>query len=151
MQFKSEDATSATQLVLVSATIPKDWMDKVSDYVEPKSFRVAKSDQLHQVMRHVRQRFFRLHKHDRPEQLIYECKHAERRRQPTLIFTNTTDASSWACHFLNENGVSCAHLCKSMTNEQRIAHLQRFQRGECDFLACTDIASRGIDTVRVRS
>ena len=148
-RFKSEHTTQACQLVMVSATLPQDWKEKVEEHVDSRTVRVIKTDQLHQVMKHVRHKFYRLHKAERTERLIYFCKRNQLMRRPTMVFANTSQSSSWVWHFLNENGVPCAHLCKNMSNEDRIKNMTKFQSGELNFLACTDLASRGIDTVRV--
>lgn len=51
--------------------------------------------------------------------------------------------------FLNENGVSCVNLNGDMPTDVRAGRFDQFQRGFVDVLSCTDVASRGLDTIRV--
>jgi superfamily II DNA/RNA helicase len=51
--------------------------------------------------------------------------------------------------FLNENGVKCVNLNGNMPLDIRTGKLYSFQSGDVDVISCTDIGSRGIDTIRV--
>jgi superfamily II DNA/RNA helicase len=51
--------------------------------------------------------------------------------------------------FLNESGVKCVNLNGKMPLDIRTGKLNLFQSGDVDVISCTDIGSRGIDTVRV--
>jgi actin-like ATPase involved in cell morphogenesis len=51
--------------------------------------------------------------------------------------------------FLNENGVKCVNLNGKMPVDIRTGMLSLFQSGDVDVISCTDIGSRGINTVRV--
>jgi hypothetical protein len=51
--------------------------------------------------------------------------------------------------FLNENGVKCVNLNGKMPVDIRTGKLGLFQSGDVDVISCTDIGSRGINTVRV--
>jgi superfamily II DNA/RNA helicase len=51
--------------------------------------------------------------------------------------------------FLNENGVKCVNLNGRMALNIRTGKLNSFQSGDVDVISCTDIGSRGINTVRV--
>jgi hypothetical protein len=51
--------------------------------------------------------------------------------------------------FLNENGVKCVNLNGKMPLDIRTGKLSLFQSGDVDVISCTDIGSRGINTVRV--
>jgi superfamily II DNA/RNA helicase len=51
--------------------------------------------------------------------------------------------------FLNENGVKCVNLNGKIPSDIRTGKLNSFQSGDVDVISCTDIGSRGIDTVRV--
>lgn len=51
--------------------------------------------------------------------------------------------------FLNENGVKCVNLNGKMPFDIRTGKLNSFLLGDVDVISCTDIGSRGIDTIRV--
>lgn len=93
--------------------------------------------------------FWRVHKHDRVNRFIFECKRRQRSNRPTLIFTNTSRSSRFVWHLLHEHGIDGSHLCKTMTNQERSENLDRFQLGQVHFMVGTDLASRGLDTLRV--
>ena len=50
---------------------------------------------------------------------------------------------------LNENGVENININGEMPNILRKGRFKQFQEGKLNVLTCTDIASRGLDTVRV--
>jgi superfamily II DNA/RNA helicase len=68
-----------------------------------------------------------------------------------LIFDCSNKASTcdWISMFLNENGVKCVNLNGKMPLDIRMGKLNSFQLGDVDVISCTDISSRGIDTIRV--
>jgi len=48
---------------------------------------------------------------------------------------------------LHEHGMVYLPCCRVL--QVRDGRFLQFQNGECDVLVCTDIASRGLDTIRV--
>lgn len=51
--------------------------------------------------------------------------------------------------FLNENGISSINLHGDMLYKIRLGKFKQYQNGEVNVLVCTDIASRGLNTIRV--
>lgn len=51
--------------------------------------------------------------------------------------------------FLNENGIEAVNLHGDMLYEMRLGKFKKFQDGIVNTLVCTDIGSRGLNTIRV--
>merc|ERR1719495_899898 len=66
-----------------------------------------------------------------------------------MIFSNKMATSNWIYHFLKNKGISCEPFNSSVYWKTRYQSLERFERGEVQVLSCTDLASRGIDTLNV--
>jgi len=67
-----------------------------------------------------------------------------------MVFSNRSDSSNWIYHYLNDNGIQCLRLNSDISDEERSDQLMRFQSSQCNVISCTDLGSRGLDTVRVR-
>lgn len=63
--------------------------------------------------------------------------------------SNRAKVCDWVSMFLNESGVSCVNLNGEMPVDVRAGRFDQFQRGFVDILSCTDVAGRGLDTIRV--
>ena len=101
---------------------------------------------LHSNVKHV---FYRLGKYDKDLKLIELLKEDMKRKRPTIIFANRTNAANWLYHHLNENDIRCVRLTSDMTEEERFHSFRMFQNGENDILVSSDLGSRGLDTIRV--
>lgn len=135
-----------TQLVLVSATLPKDYADLLQHIVDPQSLKLVSSPGLHQLMRNVPQRFFRMNKSDRPSHLLGIVKAEVAKRKPVLVFSNKTPTADFVSIMLNESGVPCLNLTGDMQVAIREGRFEQFQAGEFHVLSTTDVGSRGLDT-----
>ncbi|KAB7508118.1 putative ATP-dependent RNA helicase DDX28 [Armadillidium nasatum] len=63
---------------------------------------------------------------------------------------NSSSSSNFVSKFLNENDIACINVNGEMKSFERIDRFEKFQRGELNFIACTDLVSRGLDTVRAQ-
>lgn len=136
----------ATQLVLVSATIPRNYAELLEPVLRADTVQLVASEELHRLQRMVPQRFFRLNKSDRPSQLLGIVKAEVERRRPVLVFSNRTPTADFVSLLLNEAGVQCLNLTGDMQVAIREGRFEQFQRGECPVLSTTDVGSRGLDT-----
>ncbi|GFG30487.1 hypothetical protein Cfor_08112 [Coptotermes formosanus] len=141
---------SGVQMTLVSATMPTSLTDILSPVVETESLVRVTSSQVHRLLPHVPQKFYRLGKSQKPAQLLAMVKQAVARKHPVIIFSNKSSTCDWISMFLNESGVKCVNLNGKMPLDIRTGKLNLFQSGDVDVISCTDIGSRGIDTVRVK-
>ncbi len=68
-----------------------------------------------------------------------------------MVFCNTIDSCRAVEYMLRENGYSATSLHGSIPTEQRTDNWEQFRQGKADIVVCTDIASRGLDTIDVRT
>ncbi|XP_063240676.1 probable ATP-dependent RNA helicase DDX28 isoform X2 [Bacillus rossius redtenbacheri] len=116
----------------------------------PESLERVTTGRLHRIMPHVPQRFVRLGLSQRPAELLRLARADFENKVPVIVFSNKSATSDWVSMFLNENGVDCVNLNKDMPLALRKGVFEKFQRGEANVISCTDIGSRGLDTVRVK-
>ncbi|KAH8027700.1 hypothetical protein HPB51_007250 [Rhipicephalus microplus] len=134
-----------TQLVLVGAARPEhDALSHLLGDQEADLLRIT-SPQLHRLLPHVEHRFLRV----RPAAKMAKLMELLRSRgQAQLVFANTSACCKWLGHLLRENGMEAACLHGEMPAQERRQQYARFAKGETDFLVCTDLGSRGLDTSR---
>ncbi|XP_055376304.1 probable ATP-dependent RNA helicase DDX28 [Condylostylus longicornis] len=140
----------ATQLILVSATMPTNLRDLLLNIIDTETIYEVVSPNLHKLLPHVQQKFLRMNKSDRPAALVSLVKSELNKNRPIIVFANKTPTSDFVSIFLNESGVNCINLNGDMLMKVRIGRFEQFQKGNVDVLATTDVASRGLDTKRAR-
>ncbi|XP_071542618.1 probable ATP-dependent RNA helicase DDX28 [Panulirus ornatus] len=146
---QSPQPVSGVQLTLVAATLPRSLHTILDPVVEIESIMKISTPYLNRLMPHVSQRFFRVSHRTKAEKLIELVKKDAKKGTPVIIFSNYTKTSNWLSLFLNENGVSCINLNGEMGAEVRKGRFQAYQSGQVLALSCTDLTSRGLDTVKV--
>ncbi|XP_028812762.1 putative ATP-dependent RNA helicase DDX28 [Denticeps clupeoides] len=142
--------TPKAQLVVVGATFPGgvgDVLDKVTDL---GSMLTIRSQMLHFLLPHVKQTFLKVKGADKLLELSEALKRAEREGAAVLVFCNSASTVNWLGYSLGELGVRHARLQGGMPAAMREGVFRSFQKGLASVLVCTDIASRGLDTQRVR-
>ncbi|XP_067010151.2 probable ATP-dependent RNA helicase DDX28 isoform X2 [Anabrus simplex] len=142
------DVYEGVQLTLASATMPTSLPDALGDIIAPESLKKVTSGHLHHVLPHVPQKFVRLGRSQKPAELLKLVKADVNRKAPVIIFSNKTATCDWVSMFLNENGVKCINLNGDMSVELRAGKFSQFQSGVVGVISCTDVGSRGLDTVR---
>ncbi|XP_046390061.1 probable ATP-dependent RNA helicase DDX28 [Ischnura elegans] len=149
--FKSDHSTNmypaGVQLTLASATMPRGASERLSQFLPDESLFTIKTKNLHHILGNVKQHFLRLGLAHRPAELLNTVK--KKNRGPIMIFCTKTPTSQWLSMFLNENGVDCINLNGEMPVEVRAGKLDSFLNGSVDVISCTDIGSRGLNTVQV--
>ncbi|CAB3382593.1 Hypothetical predicted protein [Cloeon dipterum] len=138
------------QLTLASATMPQDVAPILSDFLEEDSFEMVVTPGLHKLMPQVKQTFMRMGKIHKSEQLLKTVKQLQASKTPTLIFSNKTTTSRFITLFLKEHNVDAPCFCADMRAEFRQETFNKFQSGQSTFLSTTDIASRGLDTLKAQ-
>ena len=150
MPEDNQRGVAGVQLVCVSATMPRKLDKTLGTVVDiENNFDRISTNRLHHILPHIRQDFYRLNKFDRPSKLLELVLKDRQMKRPVMIFSNRSDSSNWIYYYLNDNGVQCLRLNKEISDEDRYNQLHKFQSGECDVISCTDLGSRGLDTVRV--
>ena len=143
---------AGVQLVCVSATMPRNLDKTLGTVVDiDDNFERISSNRLHHILPHIRQDFYRIDRTQRHLKLLELVLKDQQMGRPVMIFSNRSDSSNWIYHYLNDNGVQCLRLNKDISDAERYDQLKNFQSAECDVISCTDLGSRGLDTVRVSS
>lgn len=140
------------QLLVVGATFPRGVGEVLSQVTDLGSMMVIKSKMLHFLMPHVKQTFLKVKGADKILELHQALKllQQEEKGGAALVFCNKSATVNWLGYLLEEMGVQHARLQGEMPAAVRAGIFHSFQKGLVDVLVCTDIASRGLDTSRVR-
>lgn len=131
------------------------------------------TEYLHKIQPHLLQKFIRVPKGNKAEELLKVVKRDVAENRPVMIFrlvessifvwsfcifvvqlnvlffSNDSATSNWICHFLNDNGIKCIRANGEMDNADRLSQFQEFRLGYVNVISCTDLTSRGLDTTRV--
>lgn len=140
------------QLLVVGATFPGGVGDVLSKVTDLGKIVIIRSKMLHFLMPHVKQTFLKVKGADKILELHQALKLLQQDRGggPVLVFCNKSSTVNWVGYSLEEMGVKHARLQGEMPAAVRAGIFHSFQKGNVDVLICTDIASRGLDTSRVR-
>ncbi|XP_072938648.1 probable ATP-dependent RNA helicase DDX28 [Epargyreus clarus] len=136
------------QLTLVSATMPHKLPEAVSSFVDPTSLKTVSTSRIHQLLPNVPHKFIRLGKAQKPMEMLKMVQADVNMKRPVMIFSNQTSTCDFVSMFLNENGVQCVNINGKMAVALKLGKFDMYKNGAVDVLSCTDIASRGLDTVR---
>ncbi|XP_077374304.1 putative ATP-dependent RNA helicase DDX28 isoform X2 [Festucalex cinctus] len=126
------------QLLVVGATFPCGVGDVLNQVTDLGSMVVIKSKMLHFLMPHVKQTFLK------------QEHGGGAGGDAVLVFCNKASTVNWLGYSLEEMGVPHARLQGEMPAVVRAGIFHNFQKGTVNVLLCTDVASRGLDTSRVR-
>ncbi|XP_042201917.1 probable ATP-dependent RNA helicase DDX28 [Callorhinchus milii] len=139
------------QLVVVGATFPGGVGELLDQVMDLGSITTVRSKRLHHLMPHVKQRFVKVKRADKPTDLLKMLKElaAEKAGTGVLVFCNNGPTVNWLGYLLEDHGIKHSRLQGKMKPEIRSGIFSGFQKGLVDILLCTDIASRGLDTQRV--
>ncbi|XP_029986935.1 putative ATP-dependent RNA helicase DDX28 [Sphaeramia orbicularis] len=140
------------QLLVVGATFPGGVGEVLSQVTDLGNIVIIKSKMLHFLMPHVKQTFLKIKGTDKVLELHEALKllQQEKGGGAALVFCNKSPTVNWLGYTLEEMGVQHARLQGEMAAAVRSGIFHSFQNGKVDVLICTDIASRGLDTSRVR-
>ncbi|CAH0581603.1 unnamed protein product [Chrysodeixis includens] len=152
IQFKTNIQTppSGCQVTLVSATMPHELPAAVSSFVDPQSLKTVTTSNIHKLLPHVPQKFLRLGKAHKPAELLKLVQADLNLKRPVMIFSNQTSTCDFVSMFLNENNIECININGKMAVPLKLGKFEMFRTGKVDVLSCTDIASRGLDTIRTQ-
>ncbi|XP_076031575.1 putative ATP-dependent RNA helicase Dbp21E2 [Oratosquilla oratoria] len=136
---------SGVQLLLVAATTPRSLDSILQPVVDTDTLVKITTPYLHRLMPHVPQKFLKLKKGEKPEKLLQLVKGT---KVPIIIFSNTAKTTDWATMFLEGCGIECINVHGDMSASLRKGRFNDFQNEKFNILSCTDVASRGLDTIR---
>ncbi|CAK6963940.1 probable ATP-dependent RNA helicase DDX28 [Scomber scombrus] len=140
------------QLLVVGATFPGGVGEVLSKVTDLGKMVVIKSKMLHFLMPHVKQTFLKVKGADKVLELHQALKllQQEKGGGAAVVFCNKSATVNWLGYSMEEMGVQHTRLQGEMPGALRAGIFRSFQKGMTDVLICTDIASRGLDTSRVR-
>ncbi|XP_038136896.1 probable ATP-dependent RNA helicase DDX28 [Cyprinodon tularosa] len=140
------------QLLLIGATFPDGVGEVLSKVTDLGRIVTIKSKMLHCLMPHVKQTFLKVKGADKVLELYQALKKLQHERGggAAVVFCNKSSTVNWLGYSLEEMGVQHARLQGEMPAEVRAGIFRSFQKGTANVLICTDIASRGLDTSKVR-
>ncbi|XP_042879794.1 probable ATP-dependent RNA helicase DDX28 [Penaeus japonicus] len=141
-------AMSGVQLTLVSATTPRSLKTILDPIVDMDSVVRISTPYLHHIMPHIPQKFIRINHLTKAEKLLELAKNDAKKGVPFIVFSNSSKTSDWVSLYLNENDIPCVNLNGNMAAAVRDGRFEAFQSGQALGLSCTDLTSRGLDTVR---
>lgn len=139
-----------SRLVLASATMPTNTEDVFREIIDTDTLVKVVSDDLHKILPYVTQKFMRMSKADRPENLLRIVKTETAKKRPVIVFANKSTTSDYISIMLNDNNVNCLNINGDMLMKIREGRFRRFQDGEVDVVSTTDCIARGLNTVRAR-
>lgn len=139
------------QLAVVGATFPQGVAKILNKVTDLGSIDIIKSKRLHFLMPHVQQMFKRLKGSNKTSELLELLKKrvAEKPGTGVLVFCNHSSTVNWLGYILDDHGIKHARLHGQMPAVMRSSIFETFQKGHNDVLVSTDIASRGLDSLRV--
>lgn len=140
--------SSGLQVILASATFPTGLDKSIGSVLPVESFKQITTRNLHRIMAHVPQTFIRMKSSLKQVEIVKIAITNTSQKIPTLIFCNRSEAVFWLERLLQENNVPCLVMNSVMHHTKRKESFEKFQNGECDILVCTDVGSRGVDTLR---
>ena len=142
-----------TQLLFTSATIPQGLRGILEGILDEHThLKTINTHKINKLMFHVPQKFIRTTAIKRNEMLLEilrkELSH-ESKKRTIMIFSHRTITTAFVHKFLLENNIQNEILIKNINNMRRESVVSKFMDGDVRILCCTDIASRGWDTLNV--
>lgn len=129
--------------------MPTNIEEILSDIIDVATVTNVVSPSLHKILPHIKQEFVRMRKAEKTLKLLTIVKNELEKRRPVIVFANKTATTDFIEIFLRENGIDCISLNGNMLSKIRVNQFRKFQEGDVNVLAATDVGSRGLDTTRV--
>lgn len=85
----------------------------------------------------------------RPIQMLAIVKMELSKNRPVIVFANKSVTSDYVSMFLNDHDIESVNVNGDMLMQIRAGRFEQFQSGQVHVLSTTDVASRGLDTIRV--
>ncbi|XP_007426135.1 probable ATP-dependent RNA helicase DDX28, partial [Python bivittatus] len=149
----SEDSSEVwdpkAQLVAMGATLPKGLSQLLSESADLSNFTILIGSSLHHLQPHVEQKFIRLKGCDKAAELLQLLKERGPSSGAVMIFCNRASTVNWLGYILEDHKIKHLRLQGEIAAVIRAGIFNAFQRVDADILVCTDIASRGLDTIHV--
>ncbi|HEX2027235.1 MAG TPA: DEAD/DEAH box helicase [Nitriliruptorales bacterium] len=134
------------QMLLFSATMPREVVTIARRYMTKPTFLRAESDEP-QIAPTTEQHFLLVHRLDKPRVLARILQAPDAKL--AAAFVRTRRMADRLVTELRELGVSATPIHGDLRQARREHNLARFREGEADVLVATEVAARGLDIVGV--
>jgi superfamily II DNA/RNA helicase len=129
------------QNLMFSATFSPEIKKLAASFLtDPLTIEVARSNATNTSITQVLYKVQEEQKRDVVEHLI-----RSRALKQVLVFSNTKIGASRLARYLEQAGIKASAIHGDKTQQERIAALDDFKKGEIDVLVATDVAARGLD------
>jgi superfamily II DNA/RNA helicase len=129
------------QNLMFSATFSPEIKKLANSFLtEPVTIEVARSNATADKVTQVVYKVAEEQKRDVVEFLI-----RQRALKQVLVFSNTKIGASRLSRYLEQAGIKASAIHGDKTQQERMAALDSFKKGDIDVLVATDVAARGLD------
>lgn len=136
----------ATQVVLVSATLPNDVLEMTSKFMTDPVRILVKRDEI--TLEGIKQFFIAVEKEDWKFDTLCDLYDTLTITQ-AVIFCNTRRKVDWLTDRMRENNFQVSSMHGEMQQKERDAIMNEFRQGSSRVLITTDVWARGIDVQNV--
>ncbi|XP_063294816.1 probable ATP-dependent RNA helicase DDX28 [Pelobates fuscus] len=142
---------SKAQLVVVGATFPSGVGQVLGKMTDLATFATIKSKSLHYLLPHIQHTFLRVKGAVKVSELLTILKKQvpEGQGSGVLVFCNSSSTVNWLGYILDDHCVRHWRLQGNMPASMRTGIFEAFQKGQSNVLVCTDVVSRGLDSLNV--
>ncbi|PFH10902.1 superfamily II DNA/RNA helicase [Collimonas sp. PA-H2] len=129
------------QNLMFSATFSGEIKKLAATFLKnPVTIEVARSNA---TADNVTQTMYRVEDQTKAEAVSFIIR--ERKLKQVIVFSNTKIGASKLARHLENEGVNASAIHGDKTQNERMAALEAFKRGEIEVLVATDVAARGLD------
>ncbi|WP_338766598.1 DEAD/DEAH box helicase [Massilia sp. METH4] len=129
------------QNLMFSATFSPEIKKLANSFLNnPVTIEVARSNATADKVTQVVYKVGEEHKRDAVAHIL-----RQREAKQVIVFSNTKIGASRLARGLEQEGMKASAIHGDKTQQERMAALEAFKRGEVDVLVATDVAARGLD------
>ncbi|WP_229429270.1 DEAD/DEAH box helicase, partial [Massilia sp. ST3] len=129
------------QNLMFSATFSPEIKKLANTFLtDPVTIEVARSNATADKVTQVVYKVDEEHKRDVVEHII-----RQRELKQVIVFSNTKIGASRLSRHLEQRGIKASAIHGDKTQQERMAALDAFKKGEVEVLVATDVAARGLD------
>ncbi|KAM8945587.1 putative ATP-dependent RNA helicase DDX28 [Pelodytes ibericus] len=147
-------AERKAQLMVVGATFPSSVGQVLGKMTDIGNIATVKSQKLHFLMPHVQHTFMKLKGANKVAELLNILKKQSvegEQGSGVLVFCNNSSTVNWLGYILDDHFIKHLRLQGQMPATMRAGVFQSFQKGRPNILVCTDLVSRGLDSLKVET
>jgi ATP-dependent RNA helicase RhlE len=129
------------QNLMFSATFSQEIKRLANSFLtDPVTIEVARSNATADKVTQVVYKVSEEHKREAVAHIL-----RQREMKQVIVFSNTKIGASRLARGLEQEGMNASAIHGDKTQQERMAALEAFKRGEIDVLVATDVAARGLD------